>query len=85
MKAARAWDRFPGMVQALLVLAADEAEPSKSAFYICGGLLAAWAVVLAGIGLSRPAFPENAVAARGVMTISAVLVVATMAMAVVTA
>ena len=34
------------MVHALLVLAAEEAEPSKTAFYICGGLLAAWAVVL---------------------------------------
>ena len=28
------------MVHALLVLAAEKAEPSKTGFFICGGLLA---------------------------------------------
>jgi hypothetical protein len=73
------------MVHALLVLAAEEAEPSKTAFYLCGGLLAAWAVVLAAIGLSRPEFPGAGVAGRGVMGLTAVLVVAAMATAVITA
>jgi hypothetical protein len=73
------------MVHALLVLAAGESEPSKAAFYICGGLLAAWAVVLSAIGLSRAEFPENAVAARGVMGISVLLVAGTIATAVITA
>jgi hypothetical protein len=73
------------MLHSLLVLAAGESEPSKIAFYICGGLLAAWAVVLAGIGLSRAEFPEGAAAARGVMAISFVLAAATMATAVITA
>jgi hypothetical protein len=73
------------MVHALLVFAAEEAEPSKTAFYVCGGLLASWAVVLGVLGLRSPEFPGGASAARGVMTISAVLVVATMAAAVITA
>jgi hypothetical protein len=76
------------MVHALLVLAAEaaeEAEPSKTAFYLCGGLLAAWAVVLGFIGLRSPDFPGSVSASRGVMAISAVLMVAAMANAVITA
>jgi hypothetical protein len=73
------------VLHAFLVIAADKAEHSKTAFYLCGGLLAAWAVVLAAIGLSRPAFPGGEGAARGVMAISVVLVIAAMATAVLTA
>jgi hypothetical protein len=75
------------MHHALLVLAQveGEAEPSKVPFYIAGGLLAAWAVVIAFLGLSRPSFPAGAVPARGVMGITAVLVAAAMVTAVITA
>jgi hypothetical protein len=72
------------MLHGLLVLAAAE-EPSKVPFYVAGGLLAGWAVVLGAIGLSRPEFPGGLTGERGVITISVVLVVATMSMAVVTA
>jgi hypothetical protein len=65
-----------------LVLAAG--EPSKVPFYIAGGALAVWAVVLAGIGLSRPAFPGDERGARAVMGVSFVLVAVTIAMAVIT-
>jgi hypothetical protein len=69
-----------------LVLAAEaEAEPSKAAFYVCGGLLAVWAVVLAGIGLTQATFPASVGAKRGVMAISGVLMAAAMATAVITA
>ena len=61
-------------VTALLVLAAEGAEPSKIAFYIGGSALAVWAVVLSLIGLSRPDFPRTEGAARGVYGISALLV-----------
>jgi hypothetical protein len=73
------------MLHAFLILAAEKAEPNKTAFYICGIALATWAVALAGIGLSRPDFPGSATLARGVMAISALLVVAAMATAVITA
>jgi hypothetical protein len=69
------------------VIAAAEggAEHSKTAFYVCGGLLAAWAVVLAAIGMSHATFPESAGAQRGVQLLSAVFVAAAMATAVITA
>jgi hypothetical protein len=72
------------MVHALLVLAAEKAEHSKTAFYLCGGLLAGWAVVLGFIGLRSPDFPGSSGAARGVMALTAVLMVAAMATAVIT-
>jgi plastocyanin len=59
--------------------------PSKVPFYVAGGLLAGWAVLLGVIGLSRPEFPGSAWRARIVMGISAVLVAATATAAVVTA
>jgi len=65
-----------------LILAAD--EPSKVPFYIAGGLLVIWALALAGVGLTRPAFPNNARGARGVMAVSLVLALLAMAMAVIT-
>jgi hypothetical protein len=60
------------------------AEPSKVPFYLVGGILAGWAVVLAGIGLTRPSFPYSDRGARGVMLLSFVLVVATLATAIAT-
>jgi hypothetical protein len=71
-------------MHALLVAAAEHAEPSKTAFYIVGAALAAWAVFLSAVGLTRPEFPGSEAASRGVMAISAVLVVAAMAAAVAT-
>jgi hypothetical protein len=64
----------------LLLTAAD--EPSKVPFYIAGALLAGWAVVLAGIGLSRASFPYNERGQNAVIGVSLVLVVATIAMAI---
>ena len=70
------------MLATILLLAAEAAEEgaeaSKTPFYIAGGLLALWAVIVAAIGLSRPEFPDKPGAARGVMAISAFLVVLTM-------
>jgi hypothetical protein len=59
-------------------------EPSKVPFYIAGGALAAWAVVLAAMGLTNPSFPGGAKGARGVMLISLVLMLTAVAMAIVT-
>jgi hypothetical protein len=60
------------------------AEPSKTPFYFVGGVLAVWAVVLSAIGLTRPSFPNNEGGARGVMALSFMLVVATVAVAIAT-
>ena len=63
-----------------LLIAAS--EPSKVPFYVAGGLLAAWAVALALVGLTRPAFPYNTRGQRGVILVSLVIVVITVAMAI---
>jgi trimethylamine:corrinoid methyltransferase-like protein len=60
------------------------AAPSKTPFYIAGAVLVLWAVVLAGVGLAQPKFPGSARRARGVMTISLVLVVIAIAAGILT-
>ena len=65
-----------------LILAAG--DPSKVPFYIAGGLLVIWAVALASVGLTRPAFPSDARGTRGVIAITVVLMLLAMAMAVIT-
>jgi hypothetical protein len=69
----------------VLTVVIAAAEPSKVPFYIAGGLLAAWAVVLAGAGLTRPSFPYGVVGQRAVVAISLALAVLAVAMAIVTA
>jgi plastocyanin len=69
-------------VQLAPVLAA---EKSKTAFYIAGGVLVAWALIVSlGLGLRRPDFPGSLTGQRIVGTISAVLVLAAVATAVIT-
>jgi hypothetical protein len=63
----------------------EEAEPSKTAFYALGAAAAAWAIVLFAVGMRSATFPGSPGAQRGVIAISVLLVVATMASAVLTA
>lgn len=70
---------------ALILAVEEEAEPSKTPFYIFGGLLAVWAVVLSGIGMTSPNFPTTTGAKRGVIALTTVFVAAAMATAVITA
>ena len=65
-----------------LLLAAS--APSKVPFYIAGGVLALWAVVLAAIGLRQPSFPGGASGQRGVIAISLLLVVIAIGAAILT-
>jgi hypothetical protein len=73
------------MLSAIVLAAAEEAEPTKTAFYIAGGLLAVWAVMLGAAGLARAELPGNQAAERGIIGITAVLVAATLASAILTA
>jgi len=61
------------------------AAPSKLPYYIAGGVLALWAVLLAGWGISHAEFPGSEGRGRLVMLTSFVLVAATMSAAVLTA
>ncbi len=68
------------MLSALLAVA----EPSKVPFYIAGGVLALWAVVLSAAGLTRPSFPFGATGQRAIMLISFVLAALAVVMAIAT-
>ena len=75
------------MLHALITFAASEEveESSKTLFYVCGGLLALWAVVVSAIGIrAHDTFPSTLNARRGVMTISVVLILLAMSSAVIT-
>jgi hypothetical protein len=57
---------------------------SKVPFFIAGGALAVWAVILAAIGLNRPDFPGDLRGQRAVIAITFTIVVIAIAMAIVT-
>jgi uncharacterized membrane protein (DUF485 family) len=68
-----------------LISAAAEAvehERSEVPFFICGGSLAAYAVLISVFGFRKPDFPATAVAARGVMMVGALLVAAAISTAI---
>jgi plastocyanin len=70
-------------VHTALQLAPVLAVKSKTPFYVAGGLLVAWALLISlGIGMRRPSFPSGLSQERLVIAISAVLVVLTVSMAV---
>ena len=61
------------------------AEKSKTAYYIAGGLLVAWALIVSVLlGLRKPDFPGSLGGQRIVMAITAVLVIAAASTAVIT-
>ena len=75
------------MLATLIAFAASEEghESSKTLFYVCGGVLAVWALVVSAIGIrAHETFPPSQSAGRGVMAISVVLILAAMASAVLT-
>jgi hypothetical protein len=78
------------MLTGLIAFAADVAEgagheePSKTAFYILGGLLAVYAVVISFIGM-RTSFPGSKAQRGLMMAVSSVLVAAALVASVATA
>jgi hypothetical protein len=68
----------------LIAFAAEEAEPSKVPFYVAGGVLVLWALLVSTFGIRRETFPTSGTQARGVMAISVLLIAAAMATAVIT-
>ncbi|MET0810550.1 MAG: hypothetical protein ABWY65_05485 [Thermoleophilaceae bacterium] len=74
------------MLYAVLTFAAEAAEePSKVPFYVAGILLVVWALAVATVGIRNERFASAPRVGHAVMAVSALLVVTTMAMAVVTA
>jgi hypothetical protein len=62
-----------------ILLAAAEAEKSKTPFFIAGALLASYAIIISVIGFKNPDFPGDAAKARGVMGLGVALVAVAMA------
>ncbi|HEY5045883.1 MAG TPA: plastocyanin/azurin family copper-binding protein [Solirubrobacteraceae bacterium] len=61
------------------------AEKSKVPFYIAGGALVAWALIVSlGLGMRMPDFPRTKGAERGVIAVTALLVLAAVSTAVLT-
>ena len=75
------------MLNALIVFASTEGEESsKTLFYLAGGLLAIFAVVISVIGIRGiGSFPAGKAQTRGVIGIAALLVVFAAASAIITA
>ena len=71
-----------GVASAMSVLVSAS---SKVPFYVAGGALALWAVMLAAFGIRRPGFPGSRAGRRGVIAATLVLVDATGSFAVATA
>jgi hypothetical protein len=70
---------------ALLVLAAAEEHASKTAFYVAGGLLVAFALVISAVGtMGAETFPSSRGVRTGVCLLAGLLVAAAMATAVLT-
>ena len=72
---------------ALLQVAAETAkeEGSHTAFYIAGGVLALWAVLVSAIGISSTDFPGNKGGRSAVILLTLVLVIGATSTAVITA
>ena len=75
------------MLHALIVFASTEGEESsKTLFYIAGGLLAVFAVVISVVGIRGiGSFPDGKAQTRGVIGIAALLVLFAAASAIITA
>ena len=61
------------------------ANTNHTPFFIAGGVLALWAVVLSAIGLSRSSFPADDKMTRVIIAFTGLLVVATLGTAIGTA
>ena len=73
------------MHTALQIAPVLAAEKSKVPFYVAGGVLVLWALTLSmAIGMRQPAFPGNLAGQRAVSAVTIVLVLATVATAVLT-
>ncbi len=67
------------MVNAFLVLAAEQAEKSETIFFVLGCLFAAWAILIGTLGMRSETFPKDRGATTAVIGVSVILAAATMA------
>ena len=61
------------MIDLLIAMVEGEEEPSKTLYYVAGGVLVLFGVAVSVVGFTRPTFPSSAMQARAVMAASAAL------------
>jgi hypothetical protein len=79
---------LPPVLHALTIVfaSAEGEESSKTLFYLAGGALVLFAVVVSVLGIRRiGSFPSGTGQARGIIGVAALLVAAAMAAAIITA
>ncbi len=64
------------LIVTVMAAAAEHEEHSATAFYVAGGILAAFGFIIGAIGVARPNLGGGA--SRAAMAVGAILVVATM-------
>lgn len=67
-----------------LLIATVEEEPSKTLYYVAGGLLALFAIGISVIGFVRPDFPSSPLQSRVIMTGAVLLTVFVMTAVIIT-
>ena len=70
------------LVAFVLAAAEEGAESSQTPFYVTGGLLVLFAVLVAALGIVKDDFPSSRGVARAVMAVGVLLVASTMTAAV---
>lgn len=72
------------MSLASIFIFASEAEASKEIpFFVIGGIFAAWALLVGGLGTARATFPDSKGATVAISLVSVVLAAASMALIIV--
>ena len=62
--------------------AGEEHHKSETPFFIAGAIFVVFAIAISVIGFKKPDFPDTAGAARGLMALSATLMLATVGTAI---
>ena len=59
------------MIDLLIAMVEGEEEPSKTLYFVAGGVLVLFAIGISVFGFTRPNFPSSPTQARAVMAVSA--------------
>ena len=67
----------------IFVLASEKSVSSEIPFFVIGGIFAAWALLVGGLGTARATFPDSRGATVAICGVSVVLAAAAMALIIV--
>jgi hypothetical protein len=67
----------------IFVLASEKSVSSEIPFFVIGGIFAAWALLVGGLGTARATFPDSRGATAAICGVSVVLAAVAMALIIV--